>query len=295
MYKRLLLAVLFGILASEPVSAQEPGMQLKGVLISKFQRTALVNGMPVQEGDRVAGVEILAIEQHGIRVLAGTREITVDVGGIIAADLSSEKVVRLARVDAHDQHAVRSGETLSDIALRYRKGGVSLNQMMIALYRSNPQAFSNNINILHAGAILRIPDEGELVRQTVETATAEVMRHRDRWLSADHQPARIADSLALEEYGPVKRGETLAGIAASLLQDDITVDQMMIALFQSNPQAFSDNINVLHAGAVLRIPDESEVHSLTHKTAAAEVVRHVNQWRAAETGYPQLAMALSGS
>ena len=53
----------------------------------------------------------------------------------------------------------------------------------------------------------------------------------------------------------VKPGQTLSGIAASMLPefDGATLDQTMIALFKANPDAFaSGNINVLSAGAELK-------------------------------------------
>ena len=37
-----------------------------------------------------------------------------------------------------------------------------MNQMMLAIYEANPQAFAGNINYLKEGAILRIPADAEL-------------------------------------------------------------------------------------------------------------------------------------
>src|SRR5690606_4832947 len=53
---------------------------------------------------------------------------------------------------------VRAGDTLSEIAQQLGLGG-SLDQTMIALLRSNPDAFiGGNINLLKQGVVLRIPD-----------------------------------------------------------------------------------------------------------------------------------------
>jgi pilus assembly protein FimV len=92
----------------------------------------------------------------------------------------------VARLDAHLQHAVQPGETLSGIALQYLRDGVTMNQMMIALFQANMQAFDDNISVLHAGAILRLPDENDLRRQTPETATTEVARQTKAW-QADYE------------------------------------------------------------------------------------------------------------
>ena len=58
------------------------------------------------------------------------------------------------------------------------------------------------------------------------------------------------------------RDDTLWKIAArSLPADGISVNQQMLAIQRLNRQAFiRDNINLLKAGFVLRLPDESEAH-----------------------------------
>jgi pilus assembly protein FimV len=54
---------------------------------------------------------------------------------------------------------VRPGDTLSGIAGRTAKSGVSLDQMLVGLYRNNPDAFlGNNMNRLKSGAVLNVPD-----------------------------------------------------------------------------------------------------------------------------------------
>ncbi len=55
-------------------------------------------------------------------------------------------------------YEVQAGDSLSRIASSTRQQGVSLDQMIAALYRSNPNAFINrNINKLKAGAVIEIP------------------------------------------------------------------------------------------------------------------------------------------
>ncbi len=55
---------------------------------------------------------------------------------------------------------VERGDTLLRIANERRYAGVSLEQMLVGLYRNNREAFiANDINRLRAGVILNIPDE----------------------------------------------------------------------------------------------------------------------------------------
>lgn len=68
------------------------------------------------------------------------------------------------------------GDTLWAIAMKVRPNSqVSVQQTMLALKRANPDAFINdNINLLKAGHVLRVPDINEIRAQTTEEAIAEV-------------------------------------------------------------------------------------------------------------------------
>jgi len=82
------------------------------------------------------------------------------------------------------------------------------------------------------------------------------------------------------DYGPVQRGEALWNIASRLKSDDMTVQQMMLALLRYNPEAFVDgNINRLKQGYVLRIPDAEAVLSLSAQQAVARVREQNALWQ----------------
>ena len=57
------------------------------------------------------------------------------------------------------QYQVQRGDSLSRIANRTRPQGISLDQMLVGLYKANPQAFAGgNMNRLKSGQILSIPE-----------------------------------------------------------------------------------------------------------------------------------------
>ena len=53
----------------------------------------------------------------------------------------------------------------------------------------------------------------------------------------------------------------------------------MVAIYQGNPSAFQNNINVLRSGSTLRIPQSSEVSAVSTAAASAEVARQYESWR----------------
>jgi pilus assembly protein FimV len=57
-----------------------------------------------------------------------------------------------------NSYEVKRGDTLGAIARQHLPPGVTLNQMLIAIYRANPEAFiRENVNLVRAGRILSIP------------------------------------------------------------------------------------------------------------------------------------------
>src|SRR6056297_1875836 len=90
--------------------------------------------------------------------------------------------------------------------------------------------------------------------------------------SQSQQPRAVAAS-GSRSYGPVASGDTLWSIArANLPAGDVSMNQMMIAIVELNPDAFRDrNINQLLRGAELQLPDAERVRALDAAAAAAEV------------------------
>ncbi|MCG8379976.1 MAG: hypothetical protein MI865_10960 [Proteobacteria bacterium] len=82
-----------------------------------------------------------------------------------------------------DYGPTTGSDTLWSVASATRPdSSVSVNQMMLALLRANPEAFNGqNINGLRRGQILRMPDESELTALTNAQALAEVQSQYAAW------------------------------------------------------------------------------------------------------------------
>ncbi len=82
-------------------------------------------------------------------------------------------------------------------------------------------------------------------------------------------------------YGPVKKGETLSAIATQLKPEGYSLEQMLVALYQSNAQAFAGkNMHRLKTGQILRVPEEQEIASLGRAEASHELKAHTADWNA---------------
>ena len=98
------------------------------------------------------------------------------------------------------------------------------------------------------------------------------------------KPAESSGNSSDGRYGPVKRTDTLWTIAGRMVAGSPSVsrNQMMLAIYQANPEAFSGNINRLKAGMILRIPSANEV-AIGGREATSEVRRQNEQWRGTST------------
>ncbi len=92
--------------------------------------------------------------------------------------------------------------------------------------------------------------------------------------------ASVSDTHGGTTYGPVIQGDTLSGIAGQISPQGVSLNQVLIAMFRANRDAFiEDNINLLKVGVVLRIPDRSEIVAISESEANKEVKVQVADWR----------------
>jgi pilus assembly protein FimV len=101
---------------------------------------------------------------------------------------------------------------------------------------------------------------------------------------------------ASNTYGRIQRNETLWGIARKLRPDDsVSVNQMMVALYRANPEAFYGNINRLKAGYILRVPSLAQIQQISRAQATSDVRDQNQQWRGHRSQVAANATAKSGA
>ena len=118
--------------------------------------------------------------------------------------------------------AVRPGDTAGKIAAQVKPASVSLDQMLVALLRSNPDAFiGGNINRLKSGSVLDIPDANMAAVVSAPDASATIVaQSRDfndfRRKLAERVPATQVGSANRQAGGKVQaKVEDKAPVAAT--------------------------------------------------------------------------------
>ena len=103
------------------------------------------------------------------------------------------------------RYAVKPGDTLYRVAGRTQAGGVSLDQMLVGLYRANPDAFiGRNVNKLRSGVVLAVPTADEVrdvtpadMRRLITAQSVDFGAYRSRLaqgapLAQAQEPGRAA-------------------------------------------------------------------------------------------------------
>ncbi len=118
-------------------------------------------------------------------------------------------------------YTVKKGDTLSTIAGRTPRSGVSLEQLMIAIQRVNPNAFiDNNINRLRSGVTLTLPTGTEAQSIAQSTAVSEIHAQASSWRgyiarASDSVPTVSADQATARASGRVSGAVADTGTALS--------------------------------------------------------------------------------
>lgn len=152
-----------------------------------------------------------------------------------AKEAVKEQVKEAAKEPAKEQtYEVKKGDTLGEIARHHMLKGVTYNQMLIALFRANREAFiRDNVNLVKAGGILKIPGQDEVSAVDPEEAREQVR-------------ANVA------EFAEYRRKLAAAAAAAKLAKDESTGQQTAAGRItekpaEPTPQATQDQLKLSKA------------------------------------------------
>jgi pilus assembly protein FimV len=146
-----------------------------------------------------------------------------------------------------EQIKVGNGDTAGKIAANNLPGNVSLEQMLVAMLRGNPQAFvGNNINRLKAGAILDLPTETEAAAVSVNEAKQNVIAQSKDFNGFRRKLAENAPVLASKSTDRVATGKIEAKVedqkAVAVTPDKLTLSKGGMTAGDKTAAAAKENL-----------------------------------------------------
>ena len=185
-----------------------------------------------------------------------------------ASKPSAEKSV--AKQVAGSSRAVVSGDTLGKIAAQTKPDGVSLDQMLVSLFRSNKEAFDGgNMNRLKAGKILSIPDAEAVSAVSAGEARKEIVAQ-----AADFNAyrKRLASAAAAEPAKDQGARQSVTGKIAPKVEDKVPAATGKDKLEVSRTEAAKDAKGKPLQGRIATLEEDLVARDRALKEASSRIV-----------------------
>ncbi|MCZ6797236.1 MAG: hypothetical protein O7D36_04725 [Gammaproteobacteria bacterium] len=139
---------------------------------------------------------------------------------------------------------VRENEGLWEIARKFQPEGVTMSQLVMAIFHANPHAFyGNNINRLKINAVLKIPSDDEIRSASHRDAYSEVteqITEYENYLAEKAKPKSDTDSAVatatVASATSVVEPEEIAEIKQELKIEEVQIQEKILAEPQPRPQ-----------------------------------------------------------
>ena len=176
--------------------------------------------------------------------------------------VAGSSATKVAGVRSADKtYQVQPGDSLWKIANRAQPQGISLDQMLVALYRANPDAFvDNNMNRLRSGQILSLPDANAGAAVSAPDARAIV----------------IAQAADFNDYRNKLAGQVATGTAQKAGANRQSASGTLTAKVEERPTAANEALDKLRLS-------KADAGNAALKTAAAQEERIAREKAAAES------------
>jgi pilus assembly protein FimV len=99
--------------------------------------------------------------------------------------------------------------------------------------------------------------------------------------SPSNRSMATPDASAVIEEHETRNGDTLSSIAQQMQVEGVSLDQMLVGIYQANKEAFSgNNMNRLKVGQIIRAPSPEELQGISQQEATAEIRVQAADWNA---------------
>ncbi len=238
-------------------------------------------------------VDVAPDEASTVQAQLASRETFARYGLDWPAYLAGVQMRAVRMPDGRQMLKLKSTEAISEpfitllVEVSWARGHLVREYTMLL----DPPVYTPGQSALASTAV-SAPVTGSGVREGAIARSAQSPAPESGAASAAPTPARGASAASTdagaESMHVVQRGETLSAIASSTAGANAKsphTHSWMVAIYQANPRAFEKNMNVLHTGAILRIPDAAQAAAVSPSDAGAEIRRQYAAWRTA-TGAP---------
>jgi FimV-like protein len=157
---------------------------------------------------------------------------------LASALIYASMTANVSAQEAHTYGPIKPGEMLWTIAGKVSpSSSVDRHQVILALHRANPQAFSIscNLNSLKIGSTLVVPTLAEMQALTRNQAIKELNRQAEEWQNR-RQKQIICPPIAPQPVAPAKPSTTETTADAKPLTPEPTVPPTTTATGQNNTQ-----------------------------------------------------------
>ena len=97
---------------------------------------------------------------------------------------------------------------------------------------------------------------------------------------AKEEPATLVQEPGVEKAYEVMKGDTLGKIARDNLPPGVSLNQMLVAIYRANQDAFiRENLNLVRAGRILNIPSTESISGVDADEANRLVRAHMSEFR----------------
>jgi len=172
-----------------------------------------VAAMPVEP---LAPPEVLGSVEQGAATSAPVATTASEEQGVREAEAVPENIAAGSLAVPNEEWlAVQRGDTLSKISAQYKPADVSLERMLVALYRANASEFDGkNMNRIRAGKILRLPSQQEVDGVAQSDAVKEIHAQVADWNAYRQKLAGAASiSSQAQEAEQMSTGKLASSVA----------------------------------------------------------------------------------
>src|SRR5450830_757183 len=124
---------------------------------------------------------------------------------------------------------------------------------------------------------------GQASSSNLDTTRPSIKKSRKQPRTVGEMPASQKKSAEKSDTQDVttKRGDTLSSVARDMQVEGVSLDQMLVGLYESNKDAFlNGNMNRLKVGQIIKVPTKESLTAIDAQQARQSIKVHSTNWNA---------------